>query len=114
MVSKRYLRTPVGYNGTAVPTRKLQDFLPQVLQNLQSRYKGNPQLVLDIWPKIIGENLAPMTRAVRFEEGVLYVHVKNSTLLQLLNTPVDKQKLVKNIRQNVPAINITNIVFRIG
>ena len=102
------------YTGTKVSTKKLQDLLPGVLSDVRVHYQAKPRAVVETWPKIIGKELASMTKAVRFEFGVLHVQVKNSTLLSLLNNPVDKQKILKTIRQMLPAIQISNIVFRIG
>lgn len=98
-----------------MPTsRPIQELLPQVLGTLQERYRAQPQLLLDHWPKIIGQELAPLTKAVRFEEGVLHVQVKNATLLSLLHNPKDKGKMLEAIRGALPGIQIRNIVFRIG
>ena len=100
--------------GTQVSTKKLHDILPNVLSDMRIHYQAKPRAVVETWPKIIGKELASMTKAVRFEFGVLHVNVKNSTLLSLLNNPVDKQKILKTIRETLPAIQISNIVFRIG
>lgn len=100
------------YDGTQVSTKRLQDVLPGVLQQFSTKYQAKPQAVLSSWSKIIGPELAVLTKANRFEDGVLHVLVKNSTLLSLLN--IDKQKILQNIRQTLPGIQIGNIVFRIG
>ena len=102
------------YDGQKPTSRKLQDLLPQVLGSLQWKYNAQPKLLLDEWANIIGDTLAPLTRAVRFEDGVLHVKVKNSTLLSLLHSPADKQKILEAIRNALPGIVIRNILFRIG
>jgi hypothetical protein len=107
-------RFPVEYNGTKVSTKKLHDVLPAVLQQFSAKYQSKPLAVIATWPKIIGKELSLMTKATRFEDGVLYVAVKNSTLLSLLSNTVDKQKILQTIRQTLPGIQISNIVFRIG
>ena len=99
---------------TKVTTKMLQDLLPQVLDKVRGHYQTKPRAVIGMWPQIIGKELASMTKAVRFEAAILYVQVKNSTLLSLLNNPVDKQKILQTIRHALPAISISNIVFRIG
>ena len=88
--------------------------LPGVLQQFSTKYQAKPQAVMATWSKVIGSELSLMTRATRFEGGILYVAVKNSTLLSLLSNPVDKQKILQTIRQTLPGIEISNIVFRIG
>lgn len=100
--------------GTKLTSRKLQDLLPQVLDSLQGKYNAQPKLLLERWATIIGSHLAPFTRAVRFEDGVLHVKVKNSTLLSLLHSPTDKKKIIEAIRNALPGIVIRNILFRIG
>lgn len=102
------------YDSTAVSTKHLQDLLPAVVRRFSEKYQERPQSVLAAWPKIIGKELAPLTKASRFDNGVLYVTVKNSTLLSLLSNPVDKQKILQTAKQMLPASNISNIIFRIG
>ncbi len=109
-----YKRLPKGYDGSQITSRTLSDLLPSIMQKLSPLYKSQPQVVLDSWPEIVGEKLALFTSATRFEDGVLYVKVKNSTLLSLLSNPVDKQKIHEAVKAAVPGIVLNNIVFRIG
>lgn len=97
-----------------ITTRKLNDLLPKMLAGVEAKFNGKPQVILDEWPNIVGPELAPMARAERFEDGMLYVKVKNSTLLSLLSNPHDKKRLIENIRKKLSGISIRNIVFRIG
>ncbi len=101
-------------NSTKITTKQLPDLLQNILTKIEAKFNGKPQMLLDEWPKIIGPELAPMARAERFDEGVLYVKVKNSTLLSLLSNPHDKKRLIENIKQKLSGISIRNIVFRIG
>ena len=101
------------YNTTALTTRRLDDLLPGVLQKIGRIHQMRPDLVLAAWPEIIGEKLAPMTQAVSFEEGILVVKVKNSTLHSLLSQN-DKFRILRKLRQKFPKMAIKNIVFRIG
>jgi len=109
-----YLRTPSSYDGFQVTTKRLHELLPRVMQSLSSLYKTQPSLVLGMWPEVVGEKLAALTCAFRFEDGVMHVKVKNSTLLSLLNNPVDRQRMIEAVRKKVPGIVLTNIQFRIG
>lgn len=65
------------------------------------------------WPEIIGPKFAPMTQALSFEEGVLTVTVRNSSLFSLL-TQHDKPRLLKSMQAKLPSTTIKNIYFRIG
>jgi hypothetical protein len=100
--------------GTKVTTKKLGEILPKVMAKLQANVSSQPKAIIDAWPAIIGPELAPMTRALRFENGVLYVNVKNSTLLSLLSNQKDKQKLLDQYKMKLTGIQIRNIMFRIG
>jgi hypothetical protein len=113
-VVEGYKRTPHGYDGPKVTTHKLQELLPHVLHKVNALYITQPQVVLEAWPRVIGEKMAPFTKAIRFVEGILHVSVKNSSLLSLLNTPHDKQSLVEGLKKLVPYAPIKNIQFRIG
>ncbi|MCE5293138.1 MAG: DUF721 domain-containing protein [Chlamydiales bacterium] len=99
---------------TKLTSQKLQDLLPKMMAGVVAKYNDNPQILLEEWPQIVGVELAPMARAERFEDGVLYVKVKNSTLLSLLSNPHDKKRLIDCIRKKLSGISIRNIVFRIG
>jgi hypothetical protein len=109
-----YRRTPFGYDGSKRTTKKLDELLPFVLEKVQAKYLANPEMLIQSWPKIIGEKLAAMTRVIRFQDKVLYVAVKSSTLLSLLHTSKDKERILQVIKNTLPGIVCENIVFRIG
>jgi predicted nucleic acid-binding Zn ribbon protein len=97
-----------------MPTaRKIDSLLSQVLHQLREVVKERPDLVLSTWPEIVGNKIAPMTRALSFIEGVLFVQVKNSTLLSLL-VNYEKKRLLLQLRKKCPHTEIRDIVFRIG
>ena len=111
---KTYERTPFGYDGQGLTSHKLQELLSGMMHQLGPLYAHKPSVVLESWPQIVGEKLAAFTQATRYEDGVLYVKVKNSTLLSLLSNPVDKQRIQDAVKAAVPGIVLKNIVFRIG
>lgn len=106
-------RTPRNYDGTKVTTHRVTDLLPVILSQIGESYQDRPDLILASWPEIIGSNLAPMTKAMSFVDGILIVKVKNSTLHSLLSQH-DKPRIISSLRQKFPKIEIKNIVFRIG
>lgn len=106
-------RTPKYYDGTGVTTHKFSDLLPVVLSQISETYQDRPDLILSSWPEVIGPNLASMTQAVSFSDGVLSVKVKNSTLYSLLSRH-DKPRILAALRQRFPKICINNIWFKIG
>jgi hypothetical protein len=89
------------------------DLLPSVLAKVGEVYQQRSDLILAMWPEIIGERLATMTQAISFSEGVLVVKVKNSTLHSLLSQN-EKLRILNLLRQKFPHAEIKNINFRIG
>lgn len=98
---------------TKPTSRTLSQLLPKVLEEIGKTQAKRPDLILASWPDIIGEKLAPMTEAVSFEKGCLYVKVKNATLHSLLSQH-EKFRLLKRLQERFPNSQIRNIIFRIG
>lgn len=112
-MGKAYRRTPKDYDGTELTTHQMNDLLPSVLSQIHDVYQQRPDLILAIWPTLIGPKLAGMTQAVSFHDGFLLVKVKNSTLHSLLSQH-EKPRLLSILRQKFPQVQIKTIVFRIG
>lgn len=112
-MSKAHARTPRNYDGIECTNRQVSAIAPTLLRDVHQHVKNNSALVLASWPTVIGPQLASMTQAVAFTEGVLVVKVKNSTLYSLL-TRHDKPKLLKKMKEQFPKINLKDIVFRVG
>ncbi len=106
-------RLPRGYTGTETTGRLLADVLPAVMKELSAAFRDRPDLVLAAWPEIIGEKLAPMTHAASFEEGLLFIKVKNSSLYSLLSQH-ERPRLLRSLREKFPSVTIRNIIFRMG
>jgi hypothetical protein len=98
---------------TQTTNKQLKDLLPKVLQEIGALHRDRPDLILLAWPEIIGEKLAPMTKAVVFDKGILTVKVSNSTLYSLLSQH-ERARLLVCLKQRFPAIEIKNIHFRLG
>lgn len=93
--------------------RHLKELLPSFLEELGAVYQERGEEILASWPAIVGNQLAPMTEAVSFREGILSVKVKNSTLYSILNGP-DKALLLKKLREKFPQSSIRGINFRLS
>jgi len=100
--------------GTHLTSKKLSDVVPSVMQTISTHFAEKPQMVLDMWPQIIGGEFARLSRAVRFREGILEVRVKNSSLMSLLCSGADKKRIIDAFRARIPGIILKNIIFRIG
>lgn len=105
-------RTPKNYDGILTPAKSIKELLPELLGKIQKN--GEPvETLLSAWPSVIGPNLAKMTEAVSFIDGVLTVKVKSSTLYSLLSLH-EKSKLLRKLQESFPKTQVRNIVFRIG
>ncbi len=93
--------------------KSITNLCPNFLKKVTATCDQRCDLVLLAWPEIIGEKLAPMTKAHRLYEGVLEVKVSNSTLLSIL-TYKEKRILLKKIKEKFPKTDIKDIRFRIG
>ena len=113
VVRKPYFRTPLHYDGTRLTTHRLAEVLPHVLAKLGEVHGQRTDLLLALWPEVIGPKLAAMTQATAFIDGVLHVRVRNSTLYSLLSQH-DKPRLLRILRQRFPQIEIKSIYFRMG
>ncbi len=98
---------------TQKTNKQIQDLLSQFLSQMGMKHRDRPDLILAAWPEVIGEKLAPMTRAVSFESGILTVKVNNSTLYSLL-AQHERARLLKCLQEEFPAVVIKNIHFRLG
>lgn len=96
-----------------VTNKQIKDLLPKMLQQIDDAKSQRPDLIVAAWPGLIGEKLAPMTKAAGFAEGILTVKVSNSMLYSLLKTQ-ERGRLLERLRQRFPAVCIKNINFRIG
>lgn len=106
-------RIPKNYSGTKPTARQIQFLLPEVLQSMSNTFKEGGELIMGVWPEVIGEKLASMTQAVSFERGVLRVKVKNATLHSLLKEH-EKWPLLAELKKRFPTLTIKDIVFYIG
>lgn len=106
-------RVPYGYDGIESTNRDMRTLLPRLLGQIGEMHRERPDLILASWPEIIGSKLAPMTKAISFEAGILYIKVNNSTLYSLLSQH-ERGRLLKCLRDRFPAVEFKNIVFRLG
>lgn len=98
---------------TRLTSKSIQSLLPEFLKQVNENCHLRHDLIPLSWPDIIGINLAPMTRAEVFKDGILYVKVFNSTLLGIL-TYREKAVLLKKIREKFPKTDIKEIRFQLG
>ncbi len=110
--SKRRL-TPKNYKGTDKTSHHVKDVIPSVMSKISAHYQNRPEQVLASWSQVIGPELANMTQAISFHEGILKVRVNNSTLLSLLRQH-ERVRLLATLKKRLPHVEIKNIHFQIG
>ena len=106
-------RIPKNYKGIQPTGRSLSSLLPKVLEGINQTHALRPDLVLAAWPELVGEKIAKLSKAVKFEGGCLLVKVKSSTLLNILQQ-YEKKRLIGALKKQFPDAGIKNIIFRIG
>lgn len=104
-------RTPRNYDGVQNTNRDIRKLLPEALEKIGEKFQDQGSLVLEAWPEIIGKEIAPMTKAVSCEDGVLTVQVKNSTLHSLLSGQ-EKGRILFQVQKRFPYVKVQKIVFR--
>jgi hypothetical protein len=101
-------------NGSATTSRQLKDVARRYLAHLEQKLQSQPRAVVELWSTIAPPAVAGMTRAVKFEEGILYVHVSHSAVLSLLHEASERKRLVDALQQKIPEVAVRDISFRIG
>lgn len=103
-------RTPRNFDGTRFPGIKIEEILPDLLAGID-RKRGVPrEAVFREWALLLGEKMASFTQPVSFEDGVLTVIVKSSTLYSLLRVH-EKPRLLRKLQDK---FQVKNLVFKIG
>lgn len=106
-------RVPKYYEGSQPTGRTIKDLLEPILDQVEKVTHDKPMKLIEAWPEIVGEKVAPMTRAVSVENGVFLVKVHNSTLYSLLELH-EKSRLLNMIQNAFPHLKIRKILFRMG
>ena len=65
--------------------------------------------VLELWPEIVGEKLAEVTRARGVSEATLFVEVPSSAWLSELN--MMKREFLERVNERLPDAPLERIVF---
>ena len=84
------------------------------LAHLEQTLQQKPREVVLLWPEVVAPAYLKMTRAVKFEDGILHVKVSNSALLSLLHELSERKRLVEALQKKIPEVEIRDISFRIG
>ncbi|HSX25868.1 MAG TPA: DUF721 domain-containing protein [Chlamydiales bacterium] len=104
------MRTPRNYHGIFSPIKRISDLLPEVVGEIGQKMSDPREEIFKFWFELIGEKMGPLTEPVSFEDGVLTVKVKSSTLYGLL-CQHEKPRLLQRLKEK---FSIRNIIFRVG
>jgi predicted nucleic acid-binding Zn ribbon protein len=103
-------RTPKNFDGTFSPGVKIGELLPELLREIGKNREIPREALFQEWQNLIGEKMAPMTRPISFEDGVLTVIVKSSTLYSLLRVH-ERPRLLRKLQEK---FQVRDLVFKIG
>jgi hypothetical protein len=78
--------------------------LERTLKRLPNARKITGQVVMDSWPQVVGGPIAEKTRAVSFENGLLWIQVRDSVWSQHLS--LQKKQIISKLNRTAR----TNIV----
>ncbi len=109
----RVKRIPFGYDGPLPTGRPIQRLLPKILAQISETQVLQPNVVLEAFQEILGAELSKIATAKSYKEGILYVTVKNSTFLSVLQMQ-ERGRILNQLRQKCPKHRFDNIVFRVG
>jgi hypothetical protein len=101
------------YDRTKLTTKHLKDVARHYLRRLEQKVALQPLSVLEAWGTVLEPPFSTMTQAIKYDAGVVYVAVSNSSLLSLLHRPDEKRKLLEALREKVPTTPIRDIIFSI-
>lgn len=89
--------------------RRVDAVLSSVLQRYGVKDQVERMGALELWPEIVGEQLARVTRATGVDDGVLIVEVRNSAWLMELN--MMKGDFLARVNERIPEVPMERIVF---
>lgn len=93
--------------------KAVSEILKQVFIDLQKPQVSRQQKLTDEWTQIMGRKLAPRTKPLLKDKGVLCVWVKDSVLAFELSQKYD-QAVLKRAQAVLGEKEIQKVIFRIG
>lgn len=108
-----YKRTPKDYDGLQPTGQRIEALLPDILDEIAKKQQQSVFVIEKVWNDLVGPKIADLTRIADFQNGVLYIKVKNATLLSILSSQ-EKGRLMQNLTNKFPNIHFKNLVFQFG
>ena len=110
---KQIPRVPKDYDGKEPPGRMLDSMLPEMLNQITKQFEESTVVIQKVWSEIVGLKVAELTRVTAYKRGVVFIQVKNATLMSILSSQ-EKARLMQNLKGKLPNIQFTNLVFQFG
>lgn len=107
-MSRKSLTTPT--------SKDIRPLLDRMMHQIHKAQSQRPDLILAGWSVLAkgrGKRFASMTEAFSFQDGILNVKVKNSSILSCLQQ-YERPRLLKELRDKFPSSSIRNIHFYMG
>ncbi len=106
-------RTPRDYDGPNPTGQRIETLLPDILNEISKNQQQSIFVIEKVWNDLVGHKITSFTRLTGFENGVLFIKVKNATLLSILSSQ-EKGRLMQNLTNKLPNIHFKNLVFQFG
>lgn len=92
-----------------VEPQQIGDVLSEVLEDAGVLRQFERLGVLELWPEIVGERVAEVTRARNVDDTVLIIEVRSSAWLMELN--MMKGDLLKRVNEHATETPMDRLVF---
>ena len=100
--------SPSGRGGGGGP-KKVDGLVEGLLKSYGVEDQVRRMDVLELWPEIVGEHVAQVTRAKGVDEATLFVEVRSSSWLMELN--MMKGEFLARVNERLPEAPLERIVF---
>ena len=85
------------------------NILSHIIQDLGIQEKLDGCRALTIWPQVVGEKVAAVTKPERFSRGRLFVRVENdSWRMELL---FHRQEIIRKLNEQLPSESVEDIML---
>jgi hypothetical protein len=86
--------------------------LEKTLRKLPAAKKIKGQMIIDAWPKAVGEKIAGKSRALSVDNGILFVWVNDSVWAQHLS--LQSRKIINQLHRLTGTRVLKDIRFQVG
>jgi predicted nucleic acid-binding Zn ribbon protein len=88
---------------------KVDSVLSAVLEKHGVKKQVERMSVLDLWPELVGEHIAEVTKAKGVSDSTLFVEVRTSAWLMELN--IMKREFLSKVNEGLEDASLERIVF---